>query len=74
MRISYSSSRGVQGQQVCERSAYIMCCGSVSAWMRNLCLDPELVFRIRFQQKMKEQKNKYFIFSFRPVNFGLCVL
>ena len=43
-------------------------------WIHAICRDPdpELVFRI--QQKMTEQINKYFIFNFRPVNSGLCVL
>ena len=45
------------------------CCGSGSAWIRNFCLDPdlELKFRIRIQQKVKEQMNK-------TVNSGLFVL
>ena len=41
---------------------YDQCCGSGSfAW-------------IRIQQKMKEQINKYYVFNFRPVNTGLCVV
>ena len=35
--------------------------------------DPELLFWIRIQQKIKEQL-KNFISEFRPVNSGLCVL
>ena len=41
--------------------------GSGSAWIRNFCLDPELKFRIRIQQKVKEHINK-------TVNSGLFVL
>ena len=45
------------------------CCGSGSAWIRNFCLDLnlELLFRIRIQQKVKEQINK-------TVKSGLFVL
>ena len=45
------------------------CCGSGSAWIRNFWLvpDPELYFRIRIQQKVKEHINK-------SVNSGLFVL
>ena len=45
------------------------CCGSGSAWIQNFCLDPdpELKFRIRIQQKVKEHINK-------TVNSGLFVL
>ena len=44
--------------------------------IRNFFLDPELLFRIRIQQNMKEQiKNNYRVTAdFRPVNSGLCVL
>ena len=43
--------------------------------IRNFFLDPELLFRIRIQQNMKEQiKNNYRVTAdFRPVNSGLCV-
>ena len=44
--------------------------------IRNLRLDPdpELLFRIRIQQKIKEEIDKNFIPNFRPVNSGLFVL
>ena len=44
--------------------------------IRNFFLDPELLFRIRIQQNMKEQiNNNYRVTAdFRPVNSGLCVL
>ena len=35
--------------------------------------EPELLFRIRSQPKMKEQINKNCISNLRPVNSGLCV-
>ena len=52
------------------------CCGSGSAWIRNFCLDPELLFRfrIRIQQNMKEEINKNVISHLRPVNSGRFVL
>ena len=43
------------------------CCGFGSAWIQNFCLDLELKFRIRIQQKVKERINK-------TVNSGLFVL
>ena len=46
-----------------------LCCGS--AWIRNFCLDPELLFRIWIQQKIKKQIYKYFIYHFWHVDSGL---
>ena len=37
-------------------------CGSGSAWIRNFCLDPELLFRIRIQLNKKEKKTKMLFF------------
>ena len=33
--------------------------------------DPELLFRIRIQQKIEEQTDKNLIYNFRPVNSGV---
>ena len=35
---------------------------------------PEFLFRIRIQQKMKDQLNKNFISTFKPVNSKLCTI
>ena len=53
---------------------FYQCCGS--AWISNFCLDqdPELLFRIRIQQKMKEHINKNVLSHFKPLNSGLCEL
>ena len=37
-------------------------------------MDPELLFRIRIQQKVNEQINENFNSNFRPVISGLCEL
>ena len=37
-------------------------------------MDPELLFRVWIQQKMKKQINRKFIFNITPVNSVLCVL
>ena len=50
-------------------STLYQCCGSRSAWIRNFCLDPELLFRIRNQQKITEQINKKIYFSFSACAF-----
>ena len=42
--------------------------------IRNFCLDPELLFRIRIQQNKKEEINKNGISHCRPMNSGLFVL
>ena len=42
-------------------------------WIR-IRLDPELLFRVWIQQKMKKQINRKFIFNITPVNSVLCVL
>ena len=52
--------------------SYNQCCWSRSTWIWRFYLDPdpEWLFQIRIQQKLKEQ-----VFShFRPVNSRLCVL
>ena len=36
--------------------------------IQHFCLDPELMFQTRIQQKMKEQLSLNFISPFRPVN------
>ena len=56
------------------RATINQCCGSGSGWISKFLLDPEFLFRIRIQQKMKEQININFISNFRPVNSGLCII
>ena len=53
------------------RAPINQCCGSGSGWIIKLLLDPDLgfLFRIRIQQKMKEQINTNFI-----SNSGLCII
>ena len=46
-------------------------CGSRSDWIRNFCLDPELLLRIRIQQKMKEQINKPYYYLRTVCTVGL---
>ena len=69
--IIFNEYRYVQYVNCYEGCHFFKCCRSGTFFKDP---DPELLIQIWIQQKMKEQINKYFIFNFRLVNSGLCVL